>query len=117
MANRKTPLIKALRHLGDNYSSGGTMYVFPSASEDIGLNLNSNVNGVALSHYALLNIPPLPNSAYTESPIVSANAEGAAKSIALSLQNYMMNFETLLLNDENLNSYCCTSFLFHQSLS
>ena len=53
--------------------------------EDIGLNLNSNVNGVALSHYALLNIPPLPNSAYTESPIVSSNAEGAAKSIALSL--------------------------------
>ena len=103
MANRKTPLIKALRHLGDNYSSGGTMYVFPSASEDIGLNLNSNVNGVALSHYALLNIPPLPNSAYTESPIVSSNAEGAAKSIALSLQNYMMNFETLLLNDENYN--------------
>ena len=85
MANIKTPLIKALRHLGDNYSSGGTMYVFPSASEDIGLNLNSNVNGVALSHYALLNIPPLPNSAYTESPIVSSNAEGAAKSIALSL--------------------------------
>ena len=103
MANRKTPLIKALRHLGDNYSSGGTMYVFPSASEDIGLNLNSNVNGVALSHYALLNIPPLPNSAYTESPIVSNTAEGAAKAIAISLQNYMMNFETLLLNDENYN--------------
>lgn len=103
MANRKTPLIKALRHLGDNYSSGGTMYVFPSASEDIGLNLNSNVNGVALSHYALLNIPPLPNSSYTDSAMVSNTAEGAAKAIAISLQNYMMNFETLLLNDENYN--------------
>jgi hypothetical protein len=85
MANRKTPLIKALRHLGDNYSSGGTMYVFPSANEDIGLNLNSNVNGVALSHYALLNIPPLQNSAYTESPYIVNNAEGAARAIAMSL--------------------------------
>ena len=103
MANRKTPLIKALRHLGDNYSSGGTMYVFPSANEDIGLNLNSNVNGVALSHYALLNIPPLQNSAYTESPYIINNTEGAARPIAMSLQNYMMNFETLLLNDENYN--------------
>ena len=103
MANRKTPLIKALRHLGDNYSSGGTMYVFPSASEDIGLNLNSNVNGVALSHYALLNIPPLQNSFYTDSPYVTNTPEGAAKAIAISLQNYMMNFETLLLNDSNYN--------------
>ena len=103
MANRKTPLIKALRHLGDNYSSGGTMYVFPSASEDIGLNLNSNVNGVALSHYALLNIPPLQNSSYTDSPYVTNTPEGAAKAIAISLQNYMMNFETLLLNDSNYN--------------
>ena len=103
MGNRKTPLIKALRHLGDNYSSGGTMYVFPSATEDIGLNLNSNVNGVALSHYALLNIPALPNSAYTSSGRVDNTPEGASKAIAMSLQNYMMNLETLLLNDLNYN--------------
>jgi hypothetical protein len=85
MGNRKTPLLKALRHLGDNYSSGGTMYVFPSASEDIGLNLNSNVNGVALSHYALLNIPPFKNSQFTNSGHISDTPEGAGKAIAMSL--------------------------------
>ena len=33
--------------------------MFPSASEDIGLNVSSDVNGVALTHYALLNIPDI----------------------------------------------------------
>ena len=47
--SNKTPLIRPLR------KNGATLYVFPSASEDIGLNINSNSNGVALSHYALLN--------------------------------------------------------------
>lgn len=49
----RTPLLRPLR---DN---GATMYVFPSASEDIGLNLNSRSTGVALSHYALLQLPNL----------------------------------------------------------
>jgi hypothetical protein len=47
----KTPLLQIPRQ------TGGTLYVFPSAHEDIGLNLNYRVNSVALSHYALLNIP------------------------------------------------------------
>ena len=47
----RTPLLRPLR---DN---GATLYVFPSASEDIGLNIDSRTTGVALSHYALLNIP------------------------------------------------------------
>ena len=52
MANKnKTPLIRPLR------KEGGTLYVFPSATEDIGLNINSRMNKVALSHYALLDIP------------------------------------------------------------
>lgn len=101
--SKKTPLLKPLRHLGDDYSSGGTMYVFPSASEDIGLNLNSNVNGVALSHYALLDIPAKSAFSYAESGMISETPEGAAAAIAISLQNYMMNFETLLINDANYN--------------
>ena len=101
--SKKTPLLKPLRHLGDDYSSGGTMYVFPSASEDIGLNLNSNVNGVALSHYALLDIPALPSYNYSTSGMSADTPEGIANAIALSLQNYMMNFETLLINDANYN--------------
>ena len=47
----RTPLLRPLR---DN---GATLYVFPSANEDIGLNLNSRATGVAMSHYALLNLP------------------------------------------------------------
>jgi hypothetical protein len=33
MGNKKTPLLQKLRDVG------GTLYVFPSATEDIGLNL------------------------------------------------------------------------------
>ena len=47
----RTPLIRPLRE------NGATLYVFPSASEDIGLNIDNRVNHVALSHYALLNFP------------------------------------------------------------
>ena len=47
----KTPLIKNFRENGE------TMVVFPSAMEDIGLNLNERRNRVALTHYALLEIP------------------------------------------------------------
>ena len=78
----RTPLLRPLR---DN---GATLYVFPSASEDIGLNLDSRSTSVALSHYALLNLPETP-----------FDNEGWAT----QLQNYVMNFETLLLNNKNYN--------------
>lgn len=50
---KKTPLLHKLRDIG------GTLYVFPSSQEDVGLNLQSTTTGVAMSHYALLNIPDL----------------------------------------------------------
>jgi hypothetical protein len=57
------------------------MYIFPSASEDINLNINNTSNGVALSHYALLNIPTLTRTqmlmGYTPSvdhPITDGNS-------------------------------------------
>ena len=61
----KTPLLRPLRDFG------GTLYIFPSATEDIGLNLNSRATGVALSHYALLNLGESfkPNSISTNSGI------------------------------------------------
>lgn len=83
---QKTPLLRPLRQ------KGATMYVFPSATEDIGLNLNSRASGVALSHYALLNIPAF--------ECTSSNPD---IEIAEELQNYVMNFETLLLNQETYN--------------
>lgn len=47
--NNKTPLLRPMR------KNGSTLYVFPSASEDIGLNLQSGSTGVAMSNYVLLN--------------------------------------------------------------
>lgn len=79
----KTPLLRPLRE------QGATMYVFPSATEDIGLNIDSRVNGVSLSHYALLNIP--------DNPLCSSIG------MAQQLQSYVMNFETVLLNQNDYN--------------
>lgn len=84
----RTPLLRPLR---DN---GATLYVFPSASEDIGLNLNSRATGVALSHYALLNLPNL---------MGKTTHQEESMAIAEDLQNYVMNFETLLLNQDSYN--------------
>ena len=84
----RTPLLRPLR---DN---GATLYVFPSANEDIGLNLNSRATGVAMSHYALLNLP-----------IMFGNTDPKTESIAIAtdLQNYMMNLECTLLNQDSYN--------------
>lgn len=84
----RTPLLRPLR---DN---GATLYVFPSANEDIGLNLNSRATGVAMSHYALLNLP-----------VMFGNTDPKLESIAIAtdLQNYMMNLECTLLNQDSYN--------------
>lgn len=84
----RTPLLRPLR---DN---GATLYVFPSANEDIGLNLNSRATGVAISHYALLNLP-----------VMFGNTDPKSESIAIAtdLQNYMMNLECTLLNQDSYN--------------
>ena len=84
----RTPLLRPLR---DN---GATLYVFPSANEDIGLNLNSRATAVAMSHYALLNLP-----------VMFGNTDPKSESIAIAtdLQNYMMNLECTLLNQDSYN--------------
>ena len=92
----KTPLLRPLRDFG------GTLYIFPSATEDIGLNLNSRATGVALSHYALLNLGESfkPNSISTNSGISTKEYNSG---LATDLQNYVMNFETVLMNQPNYN--------------
>lgn len=131
MNNRnKTPLLRPLR------KEGGTLYIFPSATEDIGLNINSRANRVALSYYALLDIPACKSfenvindqEASEGDKKVNANifmpglipgrfgsnmeadAADIKKSvgigsweIAASLQNYAMNFETVLRNQSTYN--------------
>lgn len=123
MANfNKTPLLQNMR------PAGGTLYVFPSASEDIGLNLNSRSNTVALSHFALLDIPDSDTNydgAEDKKAYLFTNhfnptligghfsqyygnvqntyrngEENGSWHLAASLQNYAMNFETLLLNQD-----------------
>ena len=83
MASQKTPILRPMRE------TGSTLYVFPSASEDIGLNINSETRGVALSNYMLLN--------FTNNNFSLTNPDD----LALSLQNYAMNFETVLLNESD----------------
>lgn len=120
----KTPLLKALRAGKGN--TGGTLYVFPAASEDIGLNINGGSSNISLSHYALLNIPPItikqlllkkdsqkpatsgtgtikvledkPGAANTENNVVD-NANGFGRALAMSLQNYLFNLDVAITND------------------
>lgn len=102
--NKKTPLLQQLRE------NSGTVYVFPSASEDIGLNINNDVYGVALTHFALLDIPAIPLEKLCfgkDSNLYNLNLDiddiNGNQLLAMSLQNYVMNFETLLLNQDNYN--------------
>lgn len=125
MRKNITPLLKPLR-ISSTGSSGGSLYVFPSACEDIGLNINGGVNNVNLSHYALLNIPPASikqilfkdddqkpaesgtaNINITSDPNlntgenISDTPEGFSRALIMSLQNYAMNFDVALMNQQN----------------
>jgi hypothetical protein len=77
MGSKKTPLLQMLRPVG------GTLYTFPSAAEDVALNLASTTTGVAMSHYALLNIPELSiNKCLCDSGTTAQNGNSA---LAMSL--------------------------------
>lgn len=100
MGNKKTPLLQKLRDVG------GTLYVFPSATEDIGLNLQSTTTGVAMSHFALLNIPDISIDKClkeTTHDSVKEKIKTGNEALAISLQNYAMNFETHLTNRDEYN--------------
>lgn len=126
MRKNITPLLKPLRISSTGGSSGGSLYVFPSACEDIGLNINGGVNNVNLSHYALLNIPPASikqilfkdddqnptesgtaNINITSDPNlntgenISDTPEGFSRALIMSLQNYAMNFDVAIMNQQN----------------
>lgn len=120
MANHnKTPYIQEMKK--------GTLYVFPSAAEDIGLNLNARANTISLSHYALINIPVantidstpdgqdssslgeenrfnlslVPGQFKWMSGGAENNLQSYSQLLAMSLQDYAMNFETTLLNQDS----------------
>ena len=86
MAKLSTPIIKNLS------TSGGTFYTMPSATEDIGLNINERSNKVAISHYALLDLP-------ADGWSFDANNAGEIEeALKNELQNYMFNLETAVRN-------------------
>ena len=111
--NRITPFIKRMR------TNGGTIYTFSSALEDIGLNINERNNIVKISHFALLDLPNIkstPNDNTDENYFNILNIPGAWEYeqdplidkdgkilIAESFQNYVLNFEANLLNQETYN--------------
>ena len=111
---------------------GGTLYVFPSVSKDLTRTFVSNDYEFKFSHFACLNIPDIYTGVfsedsdidtfnekgfYIESLILNNNgsyypgytgttwdtSDGISKTIAENLQNYVMNFETAILNGEGDN--------------
>lgn len=114
MANNTiTPFVKRMR------VQGGTLYTFSSAVEDIGLNINERNNIVKVSNFALLDIPEVTsndvgnlqqnrfNVLGINGALKNYNEEGSIKDgrvlIAESFQNYALNVESNLLNQESYN--------------
>lgn len=112
-----TPFVKRMR------TTGGTIYTFSSALEDIGLNINERNNVVKMSHYALLNIPNIDApvnlqqnrfnvlaipGAY-DSFLSSGNIKDGRVIIAESFQNYALNLETNLLAKSSYNPSLTTT--------
>ena len=106
--NRIAPFVKRMR------TTGGTIYTFSSAVEDIGLNINERNNVVKISHFALLNIPLINNpeniaeNRFNPKAIPSGlqyNSGASIKDgrvlIAESFQNYALNLEANILNQDN----------------
>lgn len=104
MGAYRTPIIDKLK------TDSASFYTFGSSIEDIGLNINERNNKVALSHYVLLNIPYITNE-YGGTGVFSINnfiedkttrekliSEDKNYVFPKILQNYALNFETVLRN-------------------
>lgn len=109
-------------------TEGGTLYVFPSVSRDLTKTLVSNDYEFKFSHFACLNIPDIYSGKFEEGmekgfyiqTLIKDNYYGEddtepnisnsswtndvmQKAITENLQNYVMNFETAILNGEGDN--------------
>ena len=94
-------------------TQGGTLYVFPSVSKDLSRTLISNDYEFKFSHFACLNLPEIKQGKYDAtkdkgfyiSTFMDPNSIPSSwdsgimcDMITLNLQNYVMNFETAILN-------------------
>ena len=115
MGLNRTPIISQQR------LNCATFYTFPSAMEDIGLNINERNNKVSLSHYVVLNLPKIQLSSASGSmdemnsnlirmwKVADGTAIGGLSAdtvdinswLPAALQNYAMNFETNLRNQSS----------------
>jgi len=111
---KTTPYIRPITQ------SGGTFYTFNSASEDFGLSFSDNsTRKFIFSKFALIKIPEFSNdpNRYQENLVRLKAIPGAFNEIEMentsnvnmnlyfaeSLQNYMLNFETSIISNENYN--------------
>lgn len=100
-------------------NEGGTLYVFPSVSCDLTKTFVSNDYEFKFSHFACLNIPDIYSGQFSEdnsqkglyletfrssgSSPVDWSSDGMGNALAENFQNYIMNFETAILNGEGDN--------------
>lgn len=100
-----TPFIKTIRQ------SGGTFYSFSSSSEDLNFLLNdSEERSFAFSKFVLLNLPDESRPTakkenyiqYDAIPGAFTQVDGKTPDVKLaeSFQNYCLNLETILTNDD-----------------
>lgn len=98
-----TPLLDRLK------TQGGTLYTFSGASRDLTRIFTSNLYDFRFSHFACLNLPNFKNGKFengmdkgmyleTFKDIVEWNGDNMNISLAEHLQNYVMNFESVILN-------------------
>ena len=92
----RTPLIKPR-------TQGGTFYTFGSAMEDIGLNINEKSNRIELTHYALIDIPEFDKETLNTYNSYSNKSNTGDMLFAESFQNYALNFETVVRNQNTYN--------------
>jgi len=103
-----TPFLKRIS------KQGGTLYVFPSVSQDLTRTFVSNDYEFRFSHFACLNLPDIMSGKYSDGldkglyletfkEIENTTSDGIAKVITEEFQNYIMNFETAILNGEGDN--------------
>lgn len=101
------PLIKPIQ------TSKGIFYTFQSGLEDLNLTFNNNTNKFRFSKFALLRIPEIgiPTTLTTdnrvqflaagETPILDGLSANQNINLALSFQNYALNFESLLISQDS----------------
>lgn len=103
-----TPFLRSIN------TEGGTLYTFPSASKDLTRTFVSNDYEFKFSHFACLNLPNFRSDdknrqskgIYLETfdyPINQWTPDSMRKGISEHFQNYIMNFETAILNGDGDN--------------